>query len=143
MVSFTVGTSSDIPAGGETRESNARPVQSEDAEAIPINEVHIITGSEQHASRTNREESTVTSGREEAEPNSFHEILEFEDDRMVDDLELPFFPVEKESPFMYLADLSSKWAAMKDTVSKVHGKIKVWSLFTLTLLYLESIFILS
>lgn len=47
---------------------------------------------------------------------------------MVVDLEIPsVLPTNTERPFTYLADLSQKWAVIKDTMHFVQGRIKVQS----------------
>lgn len=118
--------SSDNSASHENRECHAHPVQSEDAEAGPaeINQVHTVTRLEQQAAGMNREQRASVVGREQAQPSSFNEVMDIED-HMVDNLPSPFlFPVDRESPFTYLAVLSAKRAAMGDGTSKVQGKIK-------------------
>lgn len=72
-----------------------------------------------------REQSAGVVGRQQAQPSSFNEVMDIED-HMVDNLQSPFlFPVDKESPFTYMAVLSAKRAEIRDGTSKVQGKIKV------------------
>lgn len=72
-----------------------------------------------------REQSAGVVGREQAQPSSFNEAMDIED-HIVDNVQSPLLsPVDKESPFTYLAVLSAKQAAIRDGASKVEGKIKV------------------
>lgn len=80
---------------------------------------------EQQASGMSKEQSAGVVGREQAQPSSFNEAMDIED-HIVDNVQSPLLsPVDKESPFTYLAVLSAKQAAIRDGASKVEGKIKV------------------
>lgn len=60
-------------------------------------------------------------------PNPPSGVAPYVDDiEMVNEVEHPCMSSgDRESPFTYLASLSTKWAAMKDKASSVQGKVKV------------------
>ncbi|XP_030458246.1 recQ-mediated genome instability protein 1 isoform X1 [Syzygium oleosum] len=59
-------------------------------------------------------------------PNPSSDVASYVHDiEMVDEIEHPrILSGDRESPFTYLASLSTKWAAMKDKASSVQGKVK-------------------
>lgn len=62
-----------------------------------------------------------------AVPNPPSDIaIDVDDIQMVDEIEHPLIlSGDRESPFTYLASLSTKWAATKEKASSVQGKVKV------------------
>lgn len=74
-----------------------------------------------------REEATGTIQRQYHEANNSSTVFSSLDDiQMVDEVErLPILTGDQETPFTYLASLSTKWAAMKGRIPNVQGKIKV------------------
>lgn len=62
----------------------------------------------------------------DAVPNPPSDFASYVDDiQMVDEIEHPLIMSgDRESPFTYLASLSTKWAAMKEKASSIQGKVK-------------------
>ncbi|GAB2269674.1 recQ-mediated genome instability protein 1 [Dionaea muscipula] len=75
--------------------------------------------------RSIQESSVLNSGRTADANLDSAAIQDIEDDLMVDQVEHPFIlSGDRELPFIYLASLSAKWAALKEQEPCVQGKIK-------------------
>lgn len=101
---------STVPISGENNvSSNA---------ALDVDYTHIVD-----SRRISMEESSVSITRENTEPNPSSNAVE--DIDMVDEVELPvMLNGDKEIPFTYMANLSSKWASVTQDTFSVQGKIK-------------------
>lgn len=105
-------TTNNMTINQQTREESTFPNQRQHYEAS--------------ISQQTREESTAPIQRQHHEANNSSTVFSsLNDIEMVEVEHLPILTGDEESPFTYLASLSTKWAAIKGRVPNVQGKIKV------------------
>ncbi|CAI9116544.1 OLC1v1017720C1 [Oldenlandia corymbosa var. corymbosa] len=118
------GNLSGIPASDGIEEYQRGNVETNQSSMAGTSWVPFSTEQGQPDGSMNIEVNSIHVPSEEAQPNieGDADVQEFQ---MIDHFEPPYMLTgERESPFTYLASLSAKWATMKDTVSKVQGKVK-------------------